>query len=101
MKERIRVDTVDHICVLVSDIEKSLERVRQVFEVPPVKVEEHASTARLRGRDLGRYRIKLAMVELAENLVIEFLQVVEGESVELDWLKRHGETIHHLAVKVD
>ena len=40
------------------------------------------------------------MVKIADNMILELLQITEGKSVERDWLKRHGETIHHVAIKV-
>jgi catechol 2,3-dioxygenase-like lactoylglutathione lyase family enzyme len=101
MNERIRINEVAHICMLVNDIEKALERVNQTFEIPPVKVEEYTSTARLRGKDIGKYNVKLAFVKIANNMTLELLQISEGKSIEQDWLKKHGETIHHIAIKVD
>lgn len=101
MSGKIRIDEVDHICVIVNDIEKAVKEVEQVFDVPPIEVEEYTSIARLKGKELGKYKLKLAMVQIAKNLVLEFLQITEGKSVEQEWLKRHGETIHHIAMKVD
>ncbi len=101
MNERIRINEVDHICMIVNDIEKAAERVSQTFETPPIKVEEYTSTARLKGKDIGKYKVKLAFVKIANNMTLELLQITEGKSVEQDWLKRHGETIHHIAIKVD
>ena len=40
------------------------------------------------------------MVKIADNMILELLQITEGKFVEQDWLKRHGETIHHVAIKV-
>ncbi len=101
MNERIKINEVAHICMIVDDIEKALERINQTFEIPPVKVEEYTSTARLRGKDLGKYNVKLAFVKIASNMTLELLQISEGKSIEQDWLKNHGETIHHIAIKVD
>lgn len=101
MDGKIGINEIAHICVTVNDIEKAIELVENTFEVPPIKIRETESTARLKGKDIGKYKIKLAMVQIAKNMTIEFLQVTEGKSVEQDWLKKHGETIHHIAVRVD
>ena len=101
MNKRIRINEVEHMCMLVNDIEKAIERVSQTFEIPPTKVEEYTSTARLKGKDIGKYKVKLAFLEIANNTKLELLQITEGSSVEQDWLKRHGETIHHIAIKAD
>ena len=100
MTERITLDKVDHICVIVRDIEKALAKVGEMFETPPTKVEEYTSTAKLKGKELGKYKLKLAMVKIANNLILEFLQITGGSSVEQLWLKKHGETIHHFAIKI-
>jgi 4-hydroxyphenylpyruvate dioxygenase-like putative hemolysin len=97
---RIRVGKVDHICSIVNDIDAALRRVALNFETPPVKVEECTSTAKQNGKEIGRYRLKMAMVGIADNLVLELLQIVDGTSVEQEWLTRHGQTVHHIAVKV-
>lgn len=101
MDRKIRINEVAHICMVVSDIEKAIERISQTFETPPIKVEECTSTARLKGKDTGKYKVKLAFLEVANNMTLELLQIIEGKSIEQDWLKRHGETIHHIAIKVD
>ena len=96
---KIKVGKVDHICEIVDDIEVAIQRIRQIFETPPIKVEECSSTARQNGKEIGKYRLKMAMVKIADNLVLELLQIVEGRSVVQDWLNKHGQTVHHIAVK--
>jgi len=101
MNEKIRINEVAHICMIVNDIERTIERINQTFETPPIKVEEYTSTARLKGKDIGKYKLKLAFVKIANNMTLELLQISEGKSIEQDWLKRYGETIHHIAIEVD
>ena len=101
MNEKIRISEVAHICMIVEDIEKSIERVNQTFETLPIKVEEYTSTAKLKGKEIGKYQVKLAFVNIANNMTLELLEISEGKSVEQEWLKKHGETIHHIAIKVD
>ena len=98
MPEKIKLDRIDHVCVIVDDIEKTLERIQQKFDVPKCKIEESTSTARLKGKVIGQYKLKALFVDITENMSIEFLEIAEGNSVELDWLKKHGRTIHHIAV---
>jgi len=101
MNEKIRINEVAHTCMIVNDIGKTIERISQTFDIPPIKVEEYTSTARLKGKDLGKYKLKLAFVKIANNMTLELLQISEGKSIEQDWLKRYGETIHHIAIEVD
>ena len=101
MADRIRIDAVDHICVVVSDIESAVKRVKEILDVPAFTVEEYTSTARIKNKELGQYRYAMAMIRLASNLTLEFVQLTGGKSVERNWLKQHGETMHHFAIQVD
>ncbi len=97
---KIAIGKIDHLCTLVGDIEDAVRKVNKNFEIPPVKIKDCTSTARLNGKEIGKYKLKMAMVKIAENMTLELLQITEGKSVEQDWLKRHGESIHHFAIKV-
>lgn len=101
MNRRLRIDAVDHICVIVSDIQKVVEKISQTFETPSIKIEEMESVAKSKeGKIIGKYKIKIAIIKIVNNFTLELLQVTEGKSIEQDWLKRHGKTIHHIAIKV-
>lgn len=97
---KIAIGKIDHICSVVSDIEAAVRNVEKHFETPPVKIEDCTSTARLNGKVIGRYSLKMAMVKIAENITLELLQITEGKSVEQVWFKKHGESVHHVAIKV-
>lgn len=97
---KIKIGKVDHICTIVDDIEAALGLVTRYVDTPQFKIEECTSTARQNGKEIGTYRLKMAMVSIADNLVLELLQIVDGKSVEQEWLKKHGQTVHHIAVKV-
>ena len=101
MSGKIKLKEVDHICVVVDDIENHVKKFEQVFETPLIKWDEVSTTAMLKGKDLGKYKLKSATVQLANNLKLEFLQIIEGKSVEQDWIKRHGKTVHHICIKSD
>lgn len=98
MVEKIRMDKVDHLCVIVENIERTIERVKEIFDVPHFKVDESTSTARINGKEIGRYKLKTAFLKISENMTLELLEISEGNSVELDWLHKHGESLHHIAI---
>jgi hypothetical protein len=99
MSGKIRIDEVAHTCILVDDVEEALDRANRYFVLPSTKVEESTSTARLKGREVGKYKLKMAKLKIASNFLLEFLQIVEGKSVEQTWLRKHGRTVHHIAVR--
>lgn len=96
---KIKIGNFDHLCEIVDDLDAVVGAISRSFATPPIKVEECWSTARQNGREIGRYRLKMAMVKIADNLVLEVLQIVEGRSVEQEWLRKHGQTIHHVAIR--
>jgi methylmalonyl-CoA/ethylmalonyl-CoA epimerase len=100
MHSKITLGKIDHICEIVNDIEATVKRIYENFETPPFQIEEYSSTARMNGKEVGKYKLKMAFIKISDNMTLELLQITEGKSVEQDWLKMHGETIHHVAIKV-
>ena len=101
MVEKIKLKNVDHISIIVKDVDKTVERISSTFETPEIKVIEDTSIASLGGKEIGRYRAKAAMIPIANNLKLEIVQIVEGKSAEQKWLKEHGETVHHIGIETE
>jgi len=77
---------VDQIGMVVKDIEATMKFYEEMFGIessPRVEFE------------MGFAKLKVAMVQLGE-LQIEFIQVLEGESIHSKFLEKRGEGIHHL-----
>jgi len=87
MWERKMILKIDHIGVVVRDIEEALKVYRDVLglKVSHVEVMEEA-------------KVKLAFLPVGE-VMIELLEPTDGEIGE--FLEREGEGFHHIAFKVE
>lgn len=88
--------SLDHVCILVKDIDQAIERYTTILSVtaPQVleqKVEKQESFA---GQD--RY-LSAFFRPLGDGCNIQLLQPLNPDSPLYKRLERHGEHIHHLA----
>lgn len=79
---------IDHIGVIVSDIEKAIEQYRNVLGLRLDRVEEY-----------GQGLLKIAFLPLGE-LQIELIQPLKPGSSAWEFLKEKGEGIEHIAFRV-
>ena len=77
---------VDQIGIVVKDVEKYVKFYEKVFGVEPFPTVESA---------INSAKLKFVFFELDE-VEIELIQVVEGESIHSRFLEERGEGIHHL-----
>ncbi len=61
---------------------------------------EDSGEADVYGKKAVKSRVKIASIKIADNMTLELLQVLEGNSVERDWLRKHGESVHHIGIRV-
>jgi len=80
---------VDHIGIIVRDIENSLDRLSRIVDFP-----EPAITAS------SQMQMTAALVDLG-NLKLEFLQAEAGNRLFADAAKRNADTIHHFCLLSD
>jgi len=100
----INVSELYQVCIAVDDLEKSMEHYQNTigvgpwmtFDVDPSFISEmtyHGQPTQY------RYRAAFAMVG---PMQLELVQSLEGDNVYSDFLKAHGEGVHHLGhVRVD
>ena len=86
---------VDHLGVVVKDIDQGIEYYSSNFGLGPFNMSESSRTgALIRGKP-GNYRIKQAFAKMGPT-VLELSQVMEGRPVQRDFLEKNGEGLHHL-----
>ena len=108
MSERSRpkldASQLHQVCVVVRDLEKSMEHYQNTLGIGPWEVSEwddsNISEMTYHGRPARhRFRVALTMVG---PMQLELIQPLEGENLYSDFLKEHGEGLHHLGhVMVD
>lgn len=97
-RARIKVSELYQVCIAVHDLEKSMEHYQttigagqwEIFDVDASTISDmtyHGRPAQY------RYRAAFTMVG---PMQLELMQPVEGDNTFSDFLKEHGEGVHHL-----
>ncbi|NJK95627.1 MAG: VOC family protein [Bacteroidales bacterium] len=93
---------VTQVAIIVKDIEKAGKAWASVLAVPVPAVsiaESHESRPTLYKASPSGAKAKLAFLRM-ENLQIELIQPLGGNSTWQEFLDTHGEGIHHIAFEV-
>jgi len=101
---KVKVKEIHHLAVAVKDMQKSMENYWNILGIGPWMVFPWESPTvydrKYYGKQSpsGRDRIALAQVG---NVMLELVQSLEGDSIYKDFLKEHGEGLHHCGILVD
>jgi methylmalonyl-CoA/ethylmalonyl-CoA epimerase len=91
---------ISQVAVVVSDLEKTMEQYTKLLGWGPWNVYRH-EPPRLHDTVVRGEPVHYTMLG-AETQVgdmgFELLQPLEGPSIYKDWLKQHGEGLHHIAL---
>ncbi len=100
LKQRLELPPVSQIGVVVEDLERAASFLEASFGLGPFRVEElEAPNVWDRGEEKHiAARLGFAMMGQVE---LELIHIVKGDSVHLEFLREHGEGIHHLGFRVD
>lgn len=98
-EEKVKLKTIDQVCVVVRDIQKAVEQYWQILGIGPwsiytVKPPELKDTT-VRGNPTV-FSMKLAFAKVG-SMMLELIQPLEGESLYKEFLAEKGEGIHHVA----
>jgi hypothetical protein len=99
MVEKVRLKTIEQVCIVVTDINKMMERYWTIFGVGPWSIYTLAppelTDTTVKG-EAKTYSMKLAVAKIG-SMMLELIQPLEGESVYPEFLAKKGEGIHHIA----
>jgi hypothetical protein len=88
----------EQVGIVVADIDKSVETYWKTFGIGPwsnkTVTADMFTKAFYHGKP-GKLNFKIARARKAGGLEIELLQPVKGENIYRDFLKEHGEGVHH------
>jgi methylmalonyl-CoA/ethylmalonyl-CoA epimerase len=100
LKQQLELPEVAQIGVVVEDLDRAASFLERNFGLGPFRVEEvEAPNVWDRGEEKHiRARLGFAMMGQVE---LELIHIVEGDSVHLEFLRRHGEGLHHLGFRVE
>lgn len=96
--------SLDHIGVVVKNIDKTIEFLSSTWGLGPWQVveavEHYKDEMKIDELEVGEpFRLKLAFAKLGPT-VVELLQPLDGKSVYSIFLETKGEGLHHIAFSV-
>jgi len=83
------IKKIDHIGVVVNDIEEALQVYQQALGLTLAKIQDRPDQA-----------VRIAFLPIGES-EIELVQPVTGDSGVARFLQKRGEGIHHICLEVD
>ena len=100
LQEKVVLRQVLHVCVVVEDLQKSMENYWDLFGIGPWKVytfqPPNLTNPTIRGKS-EPYTMKLASAQVG-GVALELIQPLTGPSVPKEFLEKKGGGIHHVAV---
>ncbi len=91
---------IEHIAVIVEDVDKSAENLKKIMGVDHVPTIEWKVTEDLDGNPKEPYTLRVAFFKM-ENTVLELMQVIEGDSFYDTFKAKVGQGIHHVCFDVE
>ena len=99
MNEKAEIKQVLQVCVVVRDLQKSMEFYWNIFGIGPWKILTFKSpfmtNTRVRGKAVS-YSMKLGIARIG-SMQWELIQPLTGNSIYKEFLDQKGEGIHHIA----
>jgi methylmalonyl-CoA/ethylmalonyl-CoA epimerase len=102
-KEKVELKQVLQVCVVVKDIQKSMERYWEVFGIGPWDIYTFQPPGLTEPTIRGNpepYTMKLATAQVG-SVQWELIEPLTGPSIYAEFLEEHGEGLHHVACLVD
>ena len=97
--EKLILPEPTHIGYVTRDIQRTMENFQKYFGLESFKkMTPDYFNKRYRGKP-EEFRMQLAFAR-AGNMVYELIQVLQGKTIYEDFMKDHGEGIHHLGYEI-
>jgi len=99
VKQQLQLPNVGQIGVVVEDLDRAVGFFQSAFGLGPFRIQElEAPNVWDRGEE-KHIKARLGFVTMGQ-VEIELIHIVEGDSVHLEFLREHGEGLHHLGFRV-
>jgi Glyoxalase/Bleomycin resistance protein/Dioxygenase superfamily len=96
----MNIEKIDQVGIAVKDARAAALAFETFTGIGPFSViDMPPSTAIYRGKEI-EFKVRVAMATVG-GLMIELMQILEGEHLVKDFLEERGQGIHHLGVFVD
>lgn len=99
VKQQLQLPEVGQIGVVVEDLDRAVAFHESTFGLGPFRVQEaEAPNVWDRGQE-KRIKARLGFAMLGQ-VELELIHILEGDSMHLEFLREHGEGLHHLGFRV-
>ncbi|MFC1930776.1 VOC family protein [Chloroflexota bacterium] len=94
---KIKVSAVQQVCLVVKDLQKTIEAYWNILGIGPWAIFESGSPEvtdlKYHGKQIwSRHKVGVSQAGLVE---LELIEPLYGPSVYQDWIDEHGEGLHH------
>ena len=99
VKKQLQLPDVGQIGVVVEDLDRAVAFFQSAFGLGPFRIQElEAPNVWDRGEE-KHIKARLGFFTMGQ-VEIELIHILEGDSVHLEFLREHGEGLHHLGFRV-
>jgi len=99
LREKLSLPPIEHIGVVVRDMEKAVEYYSSVFGLGPFNVYVFEPEKQWFMEKPSSFRLQMGKA-MWGDIVLELIQPIGGESLHKDFLGTHGEGLQHLGFLV-
>ena len=100
VQKMLALPPLSQIGIVVKDLSKALPFYANIWKIGPFKIFEPEYTEMTYRGKPGNFRIRAAIAP-SGPIDIELIEPLSGQSVHADFLKDHGDGLHHLGFVVD
>jgi methylmalonyl-CoA/ethylmalonyl-CoA epimerase len=100
------INRAQQVAFVVFDVDKTIERMWNIFGIGPwqIDIRDYDSTLdnamikdMMYHKKPGRFSYKMAEATLGpDGFILEYIQPLSGENIYTDFLREHGEGMHHI-----
>ena len=99
LKQQLELPEVGQIGVVVEDLDSAVSFLEASFGLGPFRIEV-LETPNVWDRGQEKHiKARIGFAEMGQ-VELELIHIVKGDSVHLEFLREHGEGIHHLGFRV-
>ncbi len=95
VQELLALPAVSQIGMVVRDLQRAVDFHTQVLKIGPFKIFEPLYTDQTYLGKPGNFLMRIAIAPMGP-IDLEIIQVLRGETIYGEFLKAHGEGLHHL-----
>lgn len=99
IKQQLELPDVGQVEVVVEDLDRTVAFYESVFGIGPFEIREMEAPNVLDRGEEKHIKARVGFVAMGQ-VELELIHIVEGDSFHLDFLRQHGEGIHHLGFLV-